>query len=56
MLLETSLIVQWLNLHIPNSVHLGSIPDQGTEILLAAIKTTCSHIRKKNKNFWSDKW
>ena len=39
MLLETSLIVQWLRLHIPNSVHMGSIPDQGTKILHAVIKT-----------------
>ena len=54
MLLETSLIVQWLSLHIPNSVHLGSVPDQGTKILHAAIKTSCSHIRK-TKNFCSDK-
>ena len=30
LLLENSLVVQWLRLHTPNSESLGSIPLQGT--------------------------
>ena len=33
----TSLVVQWLRLHTPNTGGDGSIPNQKTEILLAAI-------------------
>ena len=32
----TSLAVQWLRLHAPNAVGMGSIPGQGTKIVQAA--------------------
>ena len=35
----TSLVVQWLRLHAPNTEGLGSIPGQGTKSPCAAAKT-----------------
>ena len=57
----TSLVVQWLRLHAPNTGGLGSIPSQGTrfhmlqlkilhvakKILHAATKTHCSQLNKQ---------
>ena len=58
----TSLVVQWLRLHAPNTGGLGSIPSQGTRsymlqlkilyaaymnILCAATKTHYSQINKQ---------
>ena len=49
----TSLVVQWLRLHVPNAGALGSIPGQGTRshmpqlmIPHAATKTWCSQINE----------
>ena len=53
----TSLVVQGLRLHAPNSGALGSIPSQGTrlpmqrlKILCAATKIQHSQTNKVNKN------
>ena len=40
----TSLVVQWLRLHAPNTGGMGSIPGQGTKIPCAATKTWCKLI------------
>ena len=49
--LGTSLVVQWLRLHIPNAGGVGLIPGQGTKSHMsqlknpsATTKTTCSQI------------
>ena len=44
----TSLVVQWLRLHAPNTGGLGSIPGQGTKIPHASTKPQHSQINKKN--------
>ena len=43
-ILETSLVVQWLRLHVPHAGSMGLIPGRGTEILHA---TSCSQKKKK---------
>ena len=45
--LGTSLVVQWLRLHVPNAEGPGSIPGQGTRSHMhAATKTRRSQINK----------
>ena len=39
--IETSLVVQWLRLHAPNSEGLGSVPGQGTRSHMPLIKRSC---------------
>ena len=47
-ILETSLVVQWLRLHVPHAGSMGLIPGRGTEILHA---TLCSQKKKKEVHF-----
>ena len=51
---ETSLVVQWLRLHAPNSGDLGSIPGQGTRSHMQQLKIlhamSETHQRQINKN------
>ena len=48
--LGTSLVVQWLRLHVPNAGDLDLIPAQGLKILRTANKTWCSQINKYISN------
>ena len=47
--LGTSLVVQWLRLHIPNAGGPGSIPGQGTKTLHDVTKKI-SHVAMKIKD------
>ena len=58
----TSLVVQWLRLHVPNAGGPGSIPDQGTQSFMLQLRvcvpqlklphaaTQAQHSQKKKKN------
>ena len=44
----SSLVVQWLRLHAPNSGGLGSTPGQGTRSHMPRLKTPCAATKTEN--------